>query len=489
MNPAALPSDIGTRFQWAALHHAGYQETPDFHTLSKALTDPEPTIWRYAQRILRRILPMASLSERWPDDNAHQQSISSDLPGWIQKRCADWGPEHPFVVHCAELLGTSDNSGEQRLLHRLTPFLGAAHVILTRLRTSGRDDLAMRCERFFRDLMNRQFPLQLSIMPTLACQLHCQYCYSAGLPGNASNTMPLDELRRLLDWAHNGGITRICLSGGEPTLYPHLQGFLDFISTHGMEYLLATNGLFGAETLDQMLAIPPLSVSMHINPENDHSSNKARFVANARAFATAGIMVALRFNLTMAGMESYKAYFDLCAETGVRQIRMAVPVPNFRRTNSFVDMDNNLNAFAHTIDQLITLGHQNEIEVMLAKPFPLCRLTEKSAEILVENGSYNANCQVHLQQNTHNLTVYPDIHFSPCLSLNQRSAKPIFAHADIIQAAASFKTELDHLSRIPLMAQCRRCPLSAGGRCVGACFSYRVDSDANPVCEAASLDP
>lgn len=478
MNAAKLQEGIDTQIQWAALHHAGYRDQPDLAFLVNALTNPDVGIWSYAQRILRRILPMASLVERWQSFPTRTGAISSRLPDWIHTRCDNWGPNHEFVVICAELLAAADEIHKPLIMERLAPFFGAGRVITERLDAAGHHELAVRFQDTRFAFMEKQFPKQLTVIPTMACQLKCRYCYSAGLPQTTSNTMTKDELVQLLDWSHQAGVTRICLAGGEPTLYPYLDTLIEFASAHGMEYFLSTNGLFPHKVLDLILATPPLSVSLHINPEIYQTRKRRQFVDNAQALASSGMITALRFNLISAAADEYVNYLDLCEEIGVRQIRLAVPVPNFSRSNTFVNLNAGLQTFAHTIDQFVSTGRQRKIEVLLSKPFPLCLLAEETVGIFLENGSYNACCQVHLQRNTQNLTVYPDMHFSPCLSLNRPSAESIMSYPDMFQAAASFKEELDNLSRIPLMDQCRSCPLSIGGRCIGACFSYRVGSNA-----------
>jgi sulfatase maturation enzyme AslB (radical SAM superfamily) len=362
-------------------------------------------------------------------------------------------------------------------MQRLAAFFGTGRLIIERLIGSGHKELATHFKRFLHAFMEKQFPRQLTVIPTMACQLQCRYCYSAGLPPTRSNTMTEAELIKLLDWAHGSGITRICIAGGEPTLYPHLSTLIDFADDHRMEYFLATNGLFAREVLDLILAKQPLSVSLHINPEIYHTSKRTQFVTNAKALADSKIMTALRFNIVNPMSVAYFEYLDLCDEIGVHEIRLAVPVPNFSRSNTFVTLNTDLKAYALTIDQFVATSRQRGIEVMLSKPFPLCLLALETAEIFLENGSFNACCQVHLQRHTQNLTVYPDMHFSACLSLNQPSVEPILSYADIYQAAETYTADLDRLSQTPLMEACRHCPLSIGGRCMGACLSYRVGSD------------
>ena len=480
-NPTTAPPDIDTRLQWAALHRAGYQDSPDLSFLVDALMHTDVQIWSYAQRILRRIVPMAAMYERWKSSTVERREPNDALPEWIRKRCSDWGKEGDFNAVCANKLAAESRSGQQLLMERLAPLYGAERTIAARLLDAGHDELATRFTAGIQDFLEKQFPRQLTIIPTMACQLKCRYCYSAGMPQTQFNTMEEKDLYRLLDWARNGGITRICLAGGEPTIYRHLDGFLDYVAHYGMEYFLSTNGLYSPKVSEHLLAIRPLSVSLHINPEIYHTKRREQFIDNTRTLAKSGIMTALRFNLTSASSEEYYDYLDLCEETGVKQIRLAVPVPNAGRSNTFVSLNRDeLNAYGATLDRFTAAGRERMIEVSLSKPFPPCLLAEETAAVFLENGSYNASCQVHLQRGTHNMTVYPDRRFSACLSLNRQSNRSIMAYEDFFQAAATYGAELGRLSSIPLMDQCRSCPLADGGRCIGACLSYRADNESRP---------
>lgn len=478
MRPTTQQTEIDARLLMVALHRAGDQLKPDLPFLINGLMHPDVEIWSYALHILHRVVPMASLYERWKSQKSCDQEIDPQLPDWIRERCGGWSEQHDFITICADMLAASEEHEQQQFMERLASFYGADRLITTRLAMAGHKDLASRFEKAVTAFRENQFPKQLTIIPTMACQLKCRYCYSAGIKQTQSNTMALAELLRLLDWARADGISRVCLAGGEPTLYRHIDDLIEYFADYGMEYFLSTNGLYTQKVSDQLLANRPLSVSLHINPEIYHSERLQLFMKNSRTLADSGIMTALRVNLTSAVNDEYRDYIDLCQQIGVHQIRIAVPVPNFIGSNEFINLHSGeMRTYAALIDRLMADSRKRNIEVFLSKPFPPCLLSEETASVFLENGSYNASCQVHMLQGTQNLTVYPDMRFSPCLGLNQQSGESILAYDGIFQAAETFAKELCQLSQIPLLEQCRGCPLANGGRCVGACLSYRVDRE------------
>jgi hypothetical protein len=149
-------------------------------------------------------------------------------------------------------------------------------------------------------------------------------------------------------------------------------------------------------------------------------------------------------------------------------------MPNAYRANQYVDpaeFDRYRPLFAGFVAEARAQG----IHIKLAKPIPLCMLDEGTARVFLANGSYTTNCPVNQTGFTNNLVIYPDLSFAPCLGLNARVRRRITDFPSLRMAALHYRPAVDGLMRRPIFSYCSRCPLSRGGRCVGACLSYRPD--------------
>lgn len=62
----------------------------------------------------------------------------------------------------------------------------------------------------------------LSLEITGKCQLACVHCYADSGPHGTHGTMALADWKRVIDEAHNAGVTDVQFIGGEPTLHPDL---------------------------------------------------------------------------------------------------------------------------------------------------------------------------------------------------------------------------------------------------------------------------
>ena len=76
---------------------------------------------------------------------------------------------------------------------------------------------------------------------TYACNNRCQFCYAA--PRNFDNEeMDLVLARQLLELMKSLGVKDVGLTGGEPSLYPHLTDLVHFAKQFGLDVTVYTNG-------------------------------------------------------------------------------------------------------------------------------------------------------------------------------------------------------------------------------------------------------
>ncbi|OGV37396.1 MAG: hypothetical protein A2020_15065 [Lentisphaerae bacterium GWF2_45_14] len=85
--------------------------------------------------------------------------------------------------------------------------------------------------------------LSLEIEPTLRCNYHCPYCYSAtnAVP---ENELSYDELTDVITQAKHLGARKIVILGGEPLLYERIFELVDFIGEQGLVAEMFSNGAF-----------------------------------------------------------------------------------------------------------------------------------------------------------------------------------------------------------------------------------------------------
>lgn len=75
------------------------------------------------------------------------------------------------------------------------------------------------------------------------CNMRCSFCQNASLvtDPNSVPAIPVDEVLSYLD-KRKGILEGVCITGGEPTIYPELYDFIKLIKSKGILVKLDTNG-------------------------------------------------------------------------------------------------------------------------------------------------------------------------------------------------------------------------------------------------------
>ena len=96
----------------------------------------------------------------------------------------------------------------------------------------------------YEKLSLQDFPNQIScIIFTQGCNIRCPFCQNSTLiPMDAKNLISEDEIFNYLNLRKNI-ISGVTISGGEPTLQPDLESFIDKVKELGLKIKLDTNGL------------------------------------------------------------------------------------------------------------------------------------------------------------------------------------------------------------------------------------------------------
>jgi MoaA/NifB/PqqE/SkfB family radical SAM enzyme len=88
-------------------------------------------------------------------------------------------------------------------------------------------------------LVSTKHPILVHIIPMRRCNLDCGYCNEYD---QDSKPVPLQEMKRRLDYLAGMGTTIITISGGEPLMHPELEEVIRHIRKHGMIAGMITNG-------------------------------------------------------------------------------------------------------------------------------------------------------------------------------------------------------------------------------------------------------
>jgi len=114
------------------------------------------------------------------------------------------------------------------------------------------------CNMRLRDLM---LPSQITMVLTNNCNLKCKFC---SVSNDEPQTMDFEFAKKVLLYCSENGIHNICLSGGEPILYPKINELIQYASSLKLKALLTTNGLLlDRINSESMKMLDGIGVSLH----------------------------------------------------------------------------------------------------------------------------------------------------------------------------------------------------------------------------------
>src|SRR5215475_12118514 len=88
-------------------------------------------------------------------------------------------------------------------------------------------------------LVSTKHPILVHIIPMRRCNLDCGYCNEYD---QVSKPVPLEEMKRRLDYLAAMGTSIITISGGEPLMHPELEEVIRHVRKLGMIAGMITNG-------------------------------------------------------------------------------------------------------------------------------------------------------------------------------------------------------------------------------------------------------
>ncbi len=118
---------------------------------------------------------------------------------------------------------------------------------------------------------------ELRICATSRCNLFCKGCHGEGITKGGK---PIREILKPDDHAfvfriaNKLGITGICLSGGEPTIWPSIVELAKKLSEEGAELNMITNGVHSLKVKEVFDFIPEVHLSLHSANEQEEKLQK-----------------------------------------------------------------------------------------------------------------------------------------------------------------------------------------------------------------------
>ena len=367
--------------------------------------------------------------------------------------------------------------GDKTTLARLARLPGMENLLMERIFLNAGPEAMNVLRRRITTEKLAKFPPQISIIPSYACNLNCEYCFAKAMIKNHGTDMSAAFFQRIMDSiAAEGKAELVNFLGGEPTQFKELEKFTATVEKLGLKYYLATNGLAARERFSRISAGKNLvSLTFHIEKDDFYTPDQmALLLANVRAVADRPIHLAIRYNLTDPKRNDWsfmKKYFDALPTFS---FSFAVAFPDIYsrgKADAFLQIKKFQKKILSLISYVNGFRANKEIKIAWAKPYPLCYFSAQELKLILRLSTVKNICEIHRNRFTNNLCITPAAYAIPCMALDApRFRIRNFSHHE--QLAQASEEKMNPILEQGFNEHCGSCILFQMGNCQAACFTY-----------------
>ena len=321
----------------------------------------------------------------------------------------------------------------------------------------------------------REFKRQITIVLGYGCNKRCAYCFIDALSLQMPRSITLPDFKRALDWARRAGVSRVPVTGGEPTLHPEFPAMMSELRARRLTTCFSTNGCGPRAAFDCLSNDLVETITFHILDDDEYAPEDIeRLEQNICSAKEKGIPLIFRYVLNATTVPPWQRYFDLAGRHRPSMLSCSPAFPGPHRQ----DMSRDVLALLQSKNNLLTLI-QNAIDLgirpLVAKPIPLCMFSrEELLEVLATTTVTNV-CDISQNNYTNNTLVNPDLSLYPCMALPLTSAS--LANTPSLDDFGSLaRRTVVPLQQTPMLPECADCQLHQLRLCQAACFSFVAPS-------------
>jgi len=101
-----------------------------------------------------------------------------------------------------------------------------------------------KIQRFPEKIQRKESIALLQLQYNYACNFKCKHCAIEKFKKNMEKTLSVRDVMSIADQADKMGLASICISGGEPLIFPDLTQIIEAIGPHRFVISMDTNGWF-----------------------------------------------------------------------------------------------------------------------------------------------------------------------------------------------------------------------------------------------------
>ncbi len=305
------------------------------------------------------------------------------------------------------------------------------------------------------------------------CNRQCAYCFTnAGKKD--TQQMSLDNLTIICDFFERSRKRKLNILGGEPTLHPEFDLFLEYMLSRGFILHVFTNGMIPAPALAAIQKLikrrqptrRQLKFIINVNEEKYRSAREQKL--QERTFQALHSLSTLSFNI-FEPLCSLVFLIDLVVQKQlIPEIRLGLASPILGKANQYLSPDD-FHGIARKISAFSTLCQANAIDLVFDCGFPLCIFTDKEIGKLYKN-------KTQLKFVCHPIPdIDPDLNVTHCYPLSEYYPQKLTDFHRLEDIRSHFRSLLSHENGgFGIFDTCRECEYRYRGMCSGGCKGHFI---------------
>lgn len=321
-------------------------------------------------------------------------------------------------------------------------------------------------------------------MLTYGCNLQCSYCFANEFVNKRTSYITEENFNKALDFLTLEGGTRIGLIGGEPTLHPQFEQFLETIINNRRveEVTIFTNGLNLEPFLNQ-ITTPKFALLVNCNSPRDIGEKNYDKLRNALDELVNHHYMRDRINLGInlySNDLDYSYILDLLKLCDLHRLRISLTVPDFSKEDSMNSLEYFKKRKGFLFEFLQIMNDNMILPYYDCNKPPYCIWNDEEKQWLE-----NMVAQYGVESNLvgdHSfcypvIDILPDLKVVRCFGMSEYEKVNMSDYSGVSEIASYFLTHIDSGSyQIPSARECMECKKRSLRQCTAGCIGFKGES-------------
>ncbi len=289
--------------------------------------------------------------------------------------------------------------------------------------------------------------------------------------------MSLDTLTTACDFLERSRKRKVNVLGGEPTLHPEFDLFLEYLLSRGFTVHVFSNGIISTSTLKAIERIvtqrklTPRRLKFIINVNEEKYRDSREKELQEQTFTVLHKLATLSFNIFEPGCSLDFLVELILKKKLLREIRLGLASPIQGKGNNYLP----LKAFrpiARKIGVFSALCQESAVDLVFDCGFPLCIFTDGELGKLYKNKTQlKFVCRAIPD-------IDPDLNVIHCYPLAEYFPRKLDRFRDLEDIRSYFRshlsTSIEGNGRVGIFKTCRECEYRHRGMCSAGCKGHYV---------------